>query len=59
MEVKRFYWVNSHLADDVDGYLFGTARHKTGQLTANTLFQQDVHRIIMPADFCACYTAHG
>jgi hypothetical protein len=34
------------IADDVDGYLFRSARRKTGQLTANPLFQQDAHRII-------------
>jgi integrase len=34
------------IADDVDGYLFRTARRKTGQLTTNPLFQQDAHRII-------------
>src|SRR5258708_7489322 len=32
--------------EDVDGYLFRTARRKTGQLTTNPLFQQDGHRII-------------
>jgi hypothetical protein len=37
---------NGRFADDVDGYLFCTARRKTGQLTANPLFQQDAHRII-------------
>jgi len=30
----------------VDGYLFRTARRKTGKLTTNPLFQQDAHRII-------------
>jgi integrase len=30
---------------DIDGYLFRTARRKTGQLTTNPLFQQDAHRI--------------
>src|SRR5258708_5486938 len=34
------------ITDDVDGYLFRTARRKTGQLTTNPLFQQDAHRII-------------
>jgi integrase len=34
------------IADDVDGYLFRTARRKSGQLTTNPLFQQDAHRII-------------
>jgi len=34
------------ITDDVDGYLFRTARRKTGQLTRNPLFQQDAHRII-------------
>jgi integrase/recombinase XerD len=34
------------IADDVDGYLFRTARRKTGQLTTNPLFQQDAYRII-------------
>src|SRR5580700_10451412 len=34
------------ITDDVDGYLFRTARRKTGQLTSNPLFQQDAHRII-------------
>src|SRR5258707_2084032 len=34
------------ITDDVDGYLFRTARRKTGQLTINPLFQQDAHRII-------------
>jgi integrase/recombinase XerD len=34
------------IADDVDGYLFRSARRKTGQLTTNPLFQQDAHRII-------------
>jgi integrase len=29
------------ISDDVDGYLFRTARRKTGQLTTNPLFQQD------------------
>jgi integrase len=34
------------IADDVDGYLFRSARRKTGQFTTNPLFQQDAHRII-------------
>jgi integrase/recombinase XerD len=34
------------IADDANGYLFRTARRKTGQLTTNPLFQQDAHRII-------------
>ncbi len=34
------------ITDDVDGYLFRTARRKTGQFTTNPLFQQDAHRII-------------
>jgi integrase len=34
------------IADDVDGYLFRSARRKTCQLTTNPLFQQDAHRII-------------
>jgi integrase/recombinase XerD len=34
------------ITDDVDGYLFRSARRKTGQLTSNPLFQQDAHRII-------------
>ena len=34
------------IAHDVDGYLFRSARRKTGQLTTNPLFQQDAHRII-------------
>jgi integrase len=34
------------IADDIDGYLFRTARRKTGQLTTNPLFQQDAHSII-------------
>src|SRR4029077_11449465 len=34
------------ITDDVDGYLFRTARRKTAQLTTNPLFQQDAHRII-------------
>jgi integrase/recombinase XerD len=34
------------ITDDVDGYLFRTARRKTGRLTTNPLFQQDAHRII-------------
>jgi integrase len=34
------------ISDDVDGYLFRSARRKTGQLTTNPLFQQDAHRII-------------
>jgi site-specific recombinase XerD len=34
------------ITDDVDGYLFRSARRKTGQLTTNPLFQQDAHRII-------------
>jgi Phage integrase family len=34
------------IADDVDGYLFRSARRKTGQLTTNPLSQQDAHRII-------------
>jgi len=34
------------IADDADGYLFRSARRKTGQLTTNPLFQQDAHRII-------------
>jgi integrase/recombinase XerD len=34
------------ITDDIDGYLFRTARRKTGQLTTNPLFQQDAHRII-------------
>jgi hypothetical protein len=29
------------IADDIDGYLFRTARRKTGQLTTNPLFQQE------------------
>ena len=37
------------ITDDVDGYLFRTARRKTGQLTINPLFQQDAHRIIRRA----------
>jgi integrase len=31
------------IADDVDGYLFRSARRKTGHLTTNPLFQQDAH----------------
>jgi hypothetical protein len=31
------------IADDVDGYLFRTARRKTGQLTTNPLVQQVAH----------------
>ena len=34
------------IADDIDVYLFRTARRKTGQLATNPLFQQDAHRII-------------
>jgi Phage integrase family len=34
------------ITDDVDGYLFRSARRKTGQFTTNPLFQQDAHRII-------------
>jgi integrase len=34
------------ITDDIDGYLFHSARRKTGQLTTNPLFQQDAHRII-------------
>jgi site-specific recombinase XerD len=34
------------ITDDIGGYLFRTARRKTGQLTTNPLFQQDAHRII-------------
>jgi integrase len=34
------------ITDDIDGYLFRTARRKIGQLTTNPLFQQDAHRII-------------
>jgi len=34
------------IGEDLDGYLFRTARRKTGQLTTNPLFQQDAHRII-------------
>jgi integrase/recombinase XerD len=34
------------ITDDIDGYLFRSARRKTGQLTTNPLFQQDTHRII-------------
>jgi site-specific recombinase XerD len=34
------------IGDDVAGYLFRSARRKTGQLTVNPLFQQDAHRII-------------
>ena len=34
------------IADDVDGYLFRTARRKTGKLTTNPLFQQDAYRVI-------------
>ena len=34
------------IADEIDGYLFRTARRKTGQLTINPLFQQDAQRII-------------
>jgi integrase len=34
------------ITDDVDGYLFRSARRKTGQLTTNPLFQQGAHRII-------------
>jgi site-specific recombinase XerD len=40
------YIETAGIADDVDGYLFRTARRKTGQLTSNPLFQQDAHRII-------------
>jgi hypothetical protein len=29
------------ITDDVDGYLFRSARRKTGQLTSNLLFQQE------------------
>jgi integrase/recombinase XerD len=34
------------ITDDVEGYLFRSARRKTGQLTTNPLFQQDANRII-------------
>jgi hypothetical protein len=36
------------IIDDVGGYLFRTARRKSGQLTANPLSQQDAHRIRPP-----------
>src|SRR5260221_4699939 len=36
------------IADDVDGYLFRTARRKTGQLTTTPPSPQDAHRIIRP-----------
>ena len=34
------------ITDDADGYLFRSARGKTGQLTNKPLHQQDAHRII-------------
>jgi site-specific recombinase XerD len=34
------------IGDDVDSYLFRSARRKTGQFTSNPLFQQDAYRII-------------
>jgi hypothetical protein len=34
------------ITDDIDGYLFRSARRKTGRLTTNPLSQQDAHRII-------------
>jgi integrase len=40
------YIESAGITDDVDGYLFRSARRKTGQLTSNPLFQQDAHRII-------------
>ena len=46
------------ITDDVDGYLFRTARHKTGQLTTNPLFQQDDHRIIRRRAKAAGITAY-
>jgi integrase len=42
----RDYIEAADIGDEVDGYLFRTARRKTGQLTTNPLFQQDAHRII-------------
>jgi integrase len=39
----RRRWVRLH---EKGGYLFRSARRKTGQLTTNPLFQQDAHRII-------------
>jgi nucleoside-diphosphate-sugar epimerase len=39
-------FANAGFADDADGYLFRTARRKTGQLTTNPLFQRDAHPII-------------
>jgi hypothetical protein len=38
--------IGADSTDDTDGYIFRTARRKTGQLTTNPLFQQDAHRII-------------
>jgi integrase/recombinase XerD len=40
------YIEGAGITDDAEGYLFRTARRKTGQLTTNPLFQQDGHRII-------------
>jgi hypothetical protein len=37
------------ITDDVDGYLFRSARRKTGQLTTNPLFQQDAQPHHPPA----------
>src|ERR1700730_11955628 len=45
------------IADDVDGYLFRTARRKT--LTTNPLFQQDAHRIIRRAKAVGIETRIG
>src|SRR5260370_9881628 len=42
------YMEAAGIAEDVDGYLFRTARRKTGHLTTNPLFQQDAHPIIRP-----------
>ena len=40
------YIEGAGIAEDIDVYLFRSARRKTGQLTANPLFQQDAHRIV-------------
>ena len=40
------YMEAAGISDDMDAYLFRTARRKTGQLTTKPLFQQDAYRVI-------------
>jgi hypothetical protein len=46
LQLLHDYIEAAGITDDIDGYLFRSARRKTGQLTTNPLFQQDAHRII-------------